>query len=96
MRPFGEVAVSPFKVRHTASELSELSKLLKSLDGETRVVLESTGKYPWLLVGGLPGYPPLLFLLRPRLPPAFVLLHDRLRLHPEVPQAPAQLVPIRC
>lgn len=45
MRPFGEVIVSPFEVRHTASELSELAKLLKGLDGETRVVMESTGNY---------------------------------------------------
>ena len=43
MRPFGEVVVSPFEVCHTASELSELARLLKSLDGETRVVMESTG-----------------------------------------------------
>ena len=35
MRPFGEVVVSPFEVRHTASELSELARLLKNLDGET-------------------------------------------------------------
>lgn len=40
MRPFGEVVVSPFEVCHTASELSELARLLKSLDGETRVVSE--------------------------------------------------------
>ena len=45
MRPFGEVVVSPFEVRHTTSELSELAKLLRSLDGETRVVMESTGNY---------------------------------------------------
>ena len=45
MRPFGEVVVSPFEVRHTASELSKLAGLLKSLDGETRVVMESTGNY---------------------------------------------------
>ena len=31
MRPFGEVVVSPFEVCHTASELSELARLLKSL-----------------------------------------------------------------
>lgn len=29
MRPFGEVVVSPFEVRHTASELSKLAGLLK-------------------------------------------------------------------
>ncbi|MCI6959407.1 MAG: IS110 family transposase [Oscillospiraceae bacterium] len=55
MRPFGEVVVSPFEVLHTDSELSELARLLKSLDGETRVVMESTGNYhapvAWLLHG---------------------------------------------
>ncbi|MGX8711018.1 MAG: IS110 family transposase [bacterium] len=45
MRPFGEVVRSPFEVHHTDSELSELAKLLKSLDGETRVVMEYTGNY---------------------------------------------------
>ena len=53
MRPFGEVVVSPFEVLHTDSELSKLAGLLKSLDGETRVVMESTGNYhapvAWLL-----------------------------------------------
>lgn len=45
MRPFGEVVISPFEVRHTDSELSELARRLKSLDGETRVVMEATGNY---------------------------------------------------
>ena len=45
MRPFGEVVISPFEVRHTVSELSELARQLKSLDGETRVVMEATGNY---------------------------------------------------
>lgn len=45
MRPFGEVVLSPFEVRHSSSELSQLAKLLKSLNGESRVVLESTGNY---------------------------------------------------
>lgn len=53
MRPFGEVVVSPYEVQHTESELSELAKLLKSLDGETRVVMEFTGNYhapiAWML-----------------------------------------------
>lgn len=53
MRPFGEAVISPFEVHHTDSELSELAKLLKSLDGETRVVMEATGNYhmpvAWLL-----------------------------------------------
>ena len=45
MRPFGEVVRSPYEVSHTDSELSELAKALKSLPGETRVVMEYTGYY---------------------------------------------------
>ena len=45
MRPFGEVVISPFEVRHADSELSELARQLKILDGETRVVMEATGNY---------------------------------------------------
>jgi len=45
MRPFGEVVVKPFEVRHTASELRKLADYLKSLDGETRVIMEYTGRY---------------------------------------------------
>jgi len=45
MRPFGEIVVTPYEVRHTDNELSELAKLLRSLDGETRIVMESTGNY---------------------------------------------------
>lgn len=45
MRPFGEVVCSPIEVPHTSSELSALARRLKSLDGETRVVMEATGNY---------------------------------------------------
>lgn len=45
MRPFGEVVITPYEVRHTGGELGELVKLLGSLDGETRIVMESTGNY---------------------------------------------------
>lgn len=45
MRPFGEVVLSPFEIRQTDSKLSELARLLQSLDGETRVVMEYTGNY---------------------------------------------------
>lgn len=44
-RPFNEIVVKPFEVRHTGSELSKLADYLKSLDGETRVVMEHTGRY---------------------------------------------------
>lgn len=45
LRPFGEVVALPFTVYHTPSELGQLANYLKSLDGETRVVMEHTGRY---------------------------------------------------
>ncbi len=45
LRPFGEVVATPFEVRHTAIELKKLADYLKSLDGETRIILEHTGRY---------------------------------------------------
>jgi len=45
MRPFGEVVVSPFEVGHIVSELDKLANLLENLNGETRVIMECTGRY---------------------------------------------------
>jgi transposase len=45
MRHFGEVVVSPFDVAHTVSELGKLANLLKSLNGETKAIMECTGSY---------------------------------------------------
>ncbi len=45
MQPFGVVVVSPYEVDHTESELKELARFLKSLPGETRVLMEYTGRY---------------------------------------------------
>ena len=45
MRPFGEVVASPFEVIHTDSELSKLASSIKSLNGETKVIMEYTGSY---------------------------------------------------
>ena len=42
---FGELVASPFDVNHTDSELSELAGKLKSLTGETKVIMECTGSY---------------------------------------------------
>ena len=63
MRPFGEVVISPFEVRHTGSELSELARQLKSLNGETRVVMEATGNYHAAVVKSLHGAGLILFYL---------------------------------
>ena len=45
LRPYGEIAASPFEVKHTASNLNSLVELIKSVDGEARIVLEHTGRY---------------------------------------------------
>jgi len=45
IRPYGEIVRNPFDVKHTPKELSELANFILSLEGESRVVLESTGKY---------------------------------------------------
>lgn len=45
LRPFGEVVTKPFSVNHTGRELTKLADYLKSLKGETRVIMEHTGRY---------------------------------------------------
>ena len=44
-RPLNEIVAQPFEVRHTDSELKQLADYLKSLEGETRVIMEHTGRY---------------------------------------------------
>ncbi len=45
LRPFGEVVMRPFEVGHNTEGLVHLAQQLKELDGETRVVMEHTGRY---------------------------------------------------
>ena len=45
LRPGGEVLASPFEVSHDPRELHELVTLIKSLDGDTKIVMEYTGNY---------------------------------------------------
>lgn len=45
LRPFGEVVKLPFDVTHSAEGLAALVQQLKSIEGETRVVMEHTGRY---------------------------------------------------
>ena len=45
LRPYGEIVASPFEVKHTASNLNSLVELIKSVDGESRIVMEHTGRY---------------------------------------------------
>ena len=45
IRPLGEVVAKPFDISHYPDRLAELADYIRSLDGETRVVMEHTGKY---------------------------------------------------
>jgi transposase len=45
IRPFGEVVAKPFDVTHYPDQLAELTEYIRSFDGESRVVMEHTGKY---------------------------------------------------
>lgn len=45
LQPAGVIIRKPFNVNHTSSELDDLAKYIGSLEGETRVVLECTGRY---------------------------------------------------
>lgn len=53
MRPGKETVIEPFEIGHSDDELIDLSKVIHSLDGETRVVMEATGNYhlpvAWML-----------------------------------------------
>ena len=45
LRPAGDVVRKPFNVSHSIQGLSALVSYIESLDGETRVVMETTGHY---------------------------------------------------
>lgn len=45
LQPGGVTIRKPFIVHHTYGELNELSKYLESLEGDTKVVMECTGRY---------------------------------------------------
>ena len=45
LRPFGEIVAEPFDVIHNDDNLNSLINRIKSLSGETKVVMEYTGNY---------------------------------------------------
>ena len=45
LRPFGEVVASPFDIIHNDNDLNRLVALIRSLPGESKVVIEYTGTY---------------------------------------------------
>jgi transposase len=45
LRPYGEIVSKPFEVKHTVSGIRSLIKQIQSIDGESRIVMEHTGRY---------------------------------------------------
>ena len=45
LRPGGEVVAKPFDVPHFSADIQSLASLINSLDGDSRIVMECTGRY---------------------------------------------------
>lgn len=45
LRPGGEVVAKPFEISHLSGDLQSLINRIHSLDGESRIVMECTGRY---------------------------------------------------
>lgn len=45
LRPYGEIVSSPFENKHSENDISHLIQHIKSIDGESRIVMEHTGRY---------------------------------------------------
>lgn len=62
LQPGGTVIRKPFDVFHTSHSLNELTNYLDTLDGDTRIVMEGTGRYHEPVLKAL-FKPDCLFLL---------------------------------
>ena len=45
LRPYGEIVSSPFEIKHTSGSIQSLIGHIKSIEGESRIVMEHTGRY---------------------------------------------------
>lgn len=45
LRPYGEIISTPFEIKHTSSDINALVEQIKSVEGESRIVMEHTGRY---------------------------------------------------
>lgn len=45
LRPYGEIVSSAFEIHHTSGGISSLIEQIKSIEGESRIVMEHTGRY---------------------------------------------------
>lgn len=45
LRPYGEIVSSPFEIKYTSGNIRSLIEQIQSIEGESRIVLEHTGRY---------------------------------------------------
>ncbi|HAB60724.1 MAG TPA: IS110 family transposase, partial [Lachnospiraceae bacterium] len=45
LRPYGEIVSAPFEIKHTSGNIQSLIEQIKSIEGESRIVMEHTGRY---------------------------------------------------
>jgi transposase len=45
LRPYGESVSSPFEIKHTSANIRSFIEQIKSIEGESRIVMEHTGRY---------------------------------------------------
>ena len=45
LRPYGEIVSSPFEIKHTSSNIQSLIAQIRSIEGESRIVMEHTSRY---------------------------------------------------
>ena len=45
LRPYGEIISTPFEIKHTSTDINALAEQIKSVEGESRIVMEHTGRY---------------------------------------------------
>ena len=45
MRPYGEIVALPFEINHTEDDFKKLVSQIQKLQGESRIIMEYTGRY---------------------------------------------------
>jgi transposase len=45
LRPYGEIVSAPFEIKHSSGNIQSLIEQIKSIEGESRIVMEHTGRY---------------------------------------------------
>lgn len=88
MKPFGEIVSTPFEIKHTTSDINSLVELINSIEGESRIVMEHTGRYYEILAHQLSNANLFVSAINPKLIKDF----DN---DPFVKSNPIKLMPLR-